>query len=165
MNGLPEHLPRGMLRFIVCGSVDDGKSTLIGRMLWESGLLFEDQCEALAADSLRHGTQGTEPDFALLTDGLQAEREQGITIDVAYRFFATPRRKFVVADAPGHEQYTGNMATGASTAQLAVILIDARKGVLQQTRRHSRILDLLGVRQIVVAINKMDLAEIGRAHV
>ena len=148
---------RQMLRFIVCGSVDDGKSTLIGRLLWEADALADDHRVALQADSRKHGTQGDNLDFALLMDGLQAEREQGITIDVAYRFFATPRRSFVVADAPGHEQYTGNMATGASTAQLAVILIDARKGVLVQTRRHSRILAMLGIRQIVVAVNKMDM--------
>ena len=127
------------LRFITCGSVDDGKSTLIGRLLYETKLIFEDQLEALKADSKKFGTQGERLDFALLVDGLQAEREQGITIDVAYRFFATPKRRFIVADTPGHEQYTRNMATGASTAQAAVLLIDARKGVLTQTKRHSRI--------------------------
>ena len=147
----------GLLRFITCGSVDDGKSTLIGRLLWECGCLTEDHAEALARDSKKHGTQGGDLDYALLLDGLQAEREQGITIDVAYRFFATARRKFIVADTPGHEQYTCNMATGASTASLAVLLIDARKGVLVQTRRHSRIVDMLGIRHVVVAVNKMDL--------
>lgn len=148
---------RDLLRFITCGSVDDGKSTLIGRLLWDAGALPEDTIAALARDSLRHGTQGEDLDFALLLDGLQAEREQGITIDVSYRFFATARRKFVVADTPGHEQYTCNMATGASTAQLAVLLIDARKGVLLQTRRHSRIVRMLGIRHVVIAVNKMDL--------
>ena len=146
-----------LLRFITCGSVDDGKSTLIGRLLYDSKLLFEDQLSALALDSKRHGTQGELLDFALLVDGLSAEREQGITIDVAYRFFATDRRKFIVADTPGHEQYTRNMVTGASTADLAVILIDARKGVLSQTRRHSFLVKLLGIRHVVLAINKMDL--------
>jgi len=146
-----------LLRFITCGSVDDGKSTLIGRLLWESKLLFEDQAAALERDSRQYGAQGESLDFALLVDGLQAEREQGITIDVAYRFFATARRKFIVADTPGHEQYTRNMATGASTADLAVILVDARKGVLTQTRRHTRIAGMLGIRHVVVAINKMDL--------
>jgi bifunctional enzyme CysN/CysC len=146
-----------LLRFITCGSVDDGKSTLIGRLLYESKLLFEDQLATLEADSKRVGTQGGALDFALLVDGLAAEREQGITIDVAYRFFATERRKFIVADTPGHEQYTRNMATGASTCDLAVILVDARKGVLTQTRRHSVIVSLLGVRHIVLAVNKMDL--------
>jgi bifunctional enzyme CysN/CysC len=145
------------LRFITCGSVDDGKSTLIGRLLYETKLIFEDQLEALKADSKKFGTQGERLDFALLVDGLQAEREQGITIDVAYRFFATPRRRFIVADTPGHEQYTRNMATGASTAQAAVLLIDARKGVLTQTKRHSRIVSMLGIRQVALAVNKMDL--------
>jgi bifunctional enzyme CysN/CysC len=145
------------LRFITCGSVDDGKSTLIGRLLYESKLIFEDQLEALKADSKKFGTQGEHLDFALLVDGLQAEREQGITIDVAYRFFATPRRRFIVADTPGHEQYTRNMATGASTAQAAVLLIDARKGVLTQTKRHSRIVSMLGICHVVLAVNKMDL--------
>src|SRR5512136_3054783 len=148
---------KSFLRFITCGSVDDGKSTLIGRLLWESKLIFEDQLAALEADSKKVGTQGGDLDFALLLDGLQAEREQGITIDVAYRFFATDRRTFIVADTPGHEQYTRNMVTGASTADLAVILIDARKGVLVQTRRHSYLVSLLGIRKIVLAINKMDL--------
>ena len=154
---LEQHRHKGLLRFITCGSVDDGKSTLIGRLLYDSKMIFEDQLAALEADSRRHGTQGQEIDFALLIDGLQAEREQGITIDVAYRFFATDKRKFIVADTPGHEQYTRNMVTGASTADLAVILIDARKGVLTQTRRHSYLVHLLGIRNIVLAINKMDL--------
>jgi bifunctional enzyme CysN/CysC len=145
------------LRFITCGSVDDGKSTLIGRLLYESKAIFDDQLAALATDSAQYGTQGTQIDFALLVDGLQAEREQGITIDVAYRFFTTDARRFVVADTPGHEQYTRNMATGASTASLAVILIDARKGVLLQTRRHSRIVAMMGIKHVVVAVNKMDL--------
>jgi bifunctional enzyme CysN/CysC len=147
------------LRFITCGSVDDGKSTLIGRLLYETKLIFEDQLEALKADSKKFGTQGERLDFALLVDGLQAEREQKITIDVAYRFFATPRRRFIVADTPGHEQYTRNMATGASTAQAAVLLIDARKGVLTQTKRHSRIISMLGLRHVALAVNKMDLVE------
>jgi bifunctional enzyme CysN/CysC len=150
---------KDLLRFITCGSVDDGKSTLIGRLLYESHMLLEDQIEALASDSRRLGTQGDELDFALLVDGLAAEREQGITIDVAYRFFATERRKYIVADTPGHEQYTRNMVTGASTADLAIILIDARKGVLTQTRRHSYLVSLLGIRRIVLAINKMDLVD------
>jgi bifunctional enzyme CysN/CysC len=148
---------KSLLRFITCGSVDDGKSTLIGRLLYESKLIFEDQLAALHADSRRFGTRGADPDFALLLDGLAAEREQGITIDVAYRFFSTDKRKFIVADTPGHEQYTRNMATGASTADLAVILVDARKGVLPQTRRHSYLVSLLGIRRIVLAVNKMDL--------
>jgi bifunctional enzyme CysN/CysC len=147
------------LRFITCGSVDDGKSTLIGRLLYETKLIFEDQLEALKADSKKFGTQGERLDFALLVDGLQAEREQKITIDVAYRFFATERRRFIVADTPGHEQYTRNMATGASTAQAAVLLIDARKGVLIQTKRHSRIVSMLGIRHVALAVNKMDLVE------
>ena len=146
-----------LLRFITCGSVDDGKSTLIGRLLHDSAQLREDQLVALESDSRRVGTQGEALDFALLVDGLAAEREQGITIDVAYRFFATDRRKFIVADTPGHEQYTRNMVTGASTADLAVILIDARKGVLTQTRRHSYLVNLIGIRNVVLAINKMDL--------
>ncbi|VWC43810.1 sulfate adenylyltransferase subunit CysN [Burkholderia arboris] len=146
-----------LLRFITCGSVDDGKSTLIGRLLYESNMLFDDQLTQLEADSKKVGTQGGELDFALLVDGLSAEREQGITIDVAYRFFATARRKFIVADTPGHEQYTRNMITGASTADLAVILIDARKGVLTQTRRHSHLVALIGIQRVVLAINKMDL--------
>jgi bifunctional enzyme CysN/CysC len=146
-----------LLRFITCGSVDDGKSTLIGRLLWESQQIFDDQLSALQADSKRHGTQGQDIDFALLVDGLAAEREQGITIDVAYRFFATPRRKFIVADTPGHEQYTRNMVTGASTADVAVLLIDARQGVLTQTRRHAYLVSLVGIKQIILAVNKMDL--------
>src|SRR5579871_5219575 len=145
---------KDLLRFITCGSVDDGKSTLIGRLLHDSKLIFEDQLTALAKDSARHGTTGEDLDFALLVDGLEAEREQGITIDVAYRFFSTSRRRFVVADTPGHVQYTRNMATGASSADLAVVLIDARKGVITQTRRHSHILGLLGVRHVVLAVNK-----------
>ncbi len=145
------------LRFITCGSVDDGKSTLIGRLLYETKLIFEDQLEALKLDSKKFGTQGERLDFALLVDGLQAEREQGITIDVAYRFFSTPKRRFIVADTPGHEQYTRNMATGASTAQAAVLLIDARKGILVQTKRHSRIVSMLGIRHVALAVNKMDL--------
>src|SRR3954449_6859940 len=148
-----------LLRFITCGSVDDGKSTLIGRLLHDSKLIFEDQLSALSKDSKRYGTTGEDIDFALLVDGLEAEREQGITIDVAYRFFSTPRRSFIVADTPGHEQYTRNMATGASSADLAVILIDARKGVLTQTRRHTYIVTLLGIRHLVLAINKMDLVD------
>ncbi|MXP26724.1 sulfate adenylyltransferase subunit CysN [Altererythrobacter indicus] len=151
------HQNKGLLRFITCGSVDDGKSTLIGRLLYDSKMIFEDQLAALEADSKRVGTQGQDIDFALLVDGLAAEREQGITIDVAYRFFATEKRKFIVADTPGHEQYTRNMVTGASTADLAVILIDARKGVLSQTRRHSFLAHLIGIRHIVLAVNKMDL--------
>ena len=149
--------PKDLLRFITCGSVDDGKSTLIGRLLHDSKLIYDDQLSSLVRDSERHGTTGDDIDFALLVDGLEAEREQGITIDVAYRFFATANRSFIVADTPGHEQYTRNMATGASNAQLAVILIDARKGVLVQTRRHSLICSLLGIRHVVIAINKMDL--------
>jgi bifunctional enzyme CysN/CysC len=156
---LERHQAKSLLRFITCGSVDDGKSSLIGRLLYESKMIFEDQFAALREDSKRIGTRGGELDFALLVDGLTAEREQGITIDVAYRFFTTEKRKFIVADTPGHEQYTRNMVTGASTADLAVILIDARKGVLTQTRRHSYIAALLGVRHIVVAVNKMDLVE------
>ena len=154
---LEAHQHKSLLRFITCGSVDDGKSTLIGRLLYDSKMIFEDQLAALESDSIKHGTQGAEIDFALLVDGLAAEREQGITIDVAYRFFATEKRKFIVADTPGHEQYTRNMVTGASTADLAVILIDARKGVLQQTRRHSYLVHLLGIRHVVLAVNKMDL--------
>ena len=156
---LESHQHKSLLRFITCGSVDDGKSTLIGRLLYDSKMIFEDQLAALEADSKRVGTQGGEIDFALLVDGLSAEREQGITIDVAYRFFATEKRKFIVADTPGHEQYTRNMVTGASTADLAVILIDARKGVLTQTRRHSYLAHLIGIRNIVLAVNKMDLVD------
>jgi len=154
---LRQHQHKSLLRFITCGSVDDGKSTLIGRLLYDSKMIFEDQLSALEADSKKVGTQGQEIDFALLVDGLAAEREQGITIDVAYRFFATEKRKFIVADTPGHEQYTRNMVTGASTADLAVILIDARKGVLTQTRRHSYLVHLIGIRNVVLAVNKMDL--------
>ena len=154
---LKAHEDKPLLRFITCGSVDDGKSTLIGRLLYESRRLFDDQLAALEADSRRHGTQGERIDYALLLDGLAAEREQGITIDVAYRYFDTDKRKFIVADCPGHEQYTRNMATGASTADLAVVLVDARKGLLAQTRRHSYIVSLLGLRQVVLAVNKMDL--------
>ncbi|MBA4762019.1 sulfate adenylyltransferase subunit CysN [Sphingomonas sp.] len=160
---LEQHQSKSLLRFITCGSVDDGKSTLIGRLLYDSKMIFEDQLAALEADSKRVGTQGQEIDFALLVDGLAAEREQGITIDVAYRFFATEKRKFIVADTPGHEQYTRNMVTGASTADLAVILIDARKGVLTQTRRHSFLAHLIGIRHIVLAVNKMDLVGYDRA--
>ncbi len=154
---LEQHQRKSLLRFITCGSVDDGKSTLIGRLLYDSKLIFEDQLAALEADSKKVGTQGGEIDFALLVDGLAAEREQGITIDVAYRFFSTDKRKFIVADTAGHEQYTRNMVTGASTADLAVILIDARKGVLTQTRRHSFLVSLIGIRHVVLAVNKMDL--------
>jgi bifunctional enzyme CysN/CysC len=160
---LAQHEKKSMLRFITCGSVDDGKSTLIGRLLYDTKLLYEDQLAALKADSRKFGTQGEKIDFALLVDGLAAEREQGITIDVAYRFFSTEKRKFIVADTPGHEQYTRNMATGASTADLAVILIDARQGVLKQTRRHSYICALLGIRHVVVAVNKMDLVGFSRS--
>jgi bifunctional enzyme CysN/CysC len=156
---LDQHQHKSLLRFITCGSVDDGKSTLIGRLLYDSKMIFEDQLASLEADSKKMGTQGQEIDFALLVDGLAAEREQGITIDVAYRFFATEKRKFIVADTPGHEQYTRNMVTGASTADLAVILIDARKGVLTQTRRHSYLAHLIGIRNIVLAVNKMDLID------
>jgi bifunctional enzyme CysN/CysC len=159
---LETHQHKSLLRFITCGSVDDGKSTLIGRLLYDSKMIFEDQLEALQSDSKRVGTQGQEIDFALLVDGLAAEREQGITIDVAYRFFSTEKRKFIVADCPGHEQYTRNMVTGASTADLAVILIDARKGVLVQTRRHSYLAKLIGIKNIVLAVNKMDLIDYDR---
>jgi sulfate adenylyltransferase large subunit len=153
----PDVAPSSLLRFITCGSVDDGKSTLLGRLLYEGSRIPQDQLEALSAESKRYGSQGAAPDFALLVDGLAAEREQGITIDVAYRYFSTPRRKFIAADTPGHEQYTRNMATGASTADLAVLLVDARKGLLPQTRRHSLIVSMLGVRHVIVAVNKMDL--------
>jgi len=156
---LDQQQGQDLLRFISCGSVDDGKSTLIGRLLWEAQQLFDDQLISLQADSRKHGTQGNDIDFALLVDGLAAEREQGITIDVAYRFFSTARRKFIVADTPGHEQYTRNMATGASTADMAVILIDASKGVLTQTRRHAFIASLMGIRHVALAINKMDLVD------
>ena len=150
---------KDQLRFITCGSVDDGKSTLLGRLLHDSKSVFEDQLGAAEAESRKYGTQGENVDLALLVDGLQAEREQGITIDVAYRYFETERRKFIAADTPGHEQYTRNMATGASTADLAVILVDARKGILTQTRRHSYIVSLLGIRHVILAVNKMDLVD------
>src|ERR1700734_2385184 len=159
---LVQHQHKSLLRFITCGSVDDGKSTLIGRLLYDSKMIFEDQLATLEADSKRVGTQGQQIDFALLVDGLAAEREQGITIDVAYRFFSTEKRKFIVADTPGHEQYTRNMVTGASTADVAVILIDGRKGVLTQTRRHSYLVSLLGISKVVVAINKLDLVGYSR---
>jgi bifunctional enzyme CysN/CysC len=159
---LAQQEAKELLRFITCGSVDDGKSTLIGRLLYESKQIFDDQLDALESDSKRHGTQGTKIDFALLVDGLSAEREQGITIDVAYRFFTSARRKFIVADTPGHEQYTRNMVTGASTADLAVLLVDARKGVLTQTRRHSYLAKLVGIRRFVLAVNKMDLVDYDR---
>ena len=158
-----QHETKGLLRFITCGSVDDGKSTLIGRLLHDTRLLLDDQVSALEADSRRHGTQNGEIDFALRVDGLAAEREQGITIDVAYRFFGTERRKFIVADCPGHEQYTRNMATGASTADVAVVLVDARKGLLTQTRRHSYIVQLLGIHRVLLAVNKMDLVGFDQA--
>ncbi|GHA77258.1 sulfate adenylyltransferase subunit CysN [Cognatilysobacter bugurensis] len=160
---LRQHETKGLLRFITCGSVDDGKSTLIGRLLHDTRGLFSDQLTALEADSRRHGTRGGEVDYALLLDGLAAEREQGITIDVAYRFFGTEKRKFIVADCPGHEQYTRNMATGASTADVAIVLVDARKGLLAQTRRHSYIVSLLGIRHVLLAVNKMDLVGFDRA--
>ncbi|MEZ5817623.1 MAG: sulfate adenylyltransferase subunit CysN [Hyphomicrobiaceae bacterium] len=155
---------KSLLRFLTCGSVDDGKSTLIGRLLYDGGLVLDDQLAALESDSRKHGTTGKDLDFALLVDGLQAEREQGITIDVAYRYFATPRRKFIVADTPGHEQYTRNMATGASVSDLAVVLVDASKGILTQTRRHIAIIGLMGVRHVVLALNKMDLADFSEAR-
>ncbi len=154
-----EHSGKGLLRFITCGSVDDGKSTLIGRLLYETNLVYEDTFQQVAKDSLRHGTQGDDIDFALLVDGLAAEREQGITIDVAYRYFSTERRMFIVADTPGHEQYTRNMVTGASTADLALILVDASKGLLPQTKRHSYIVQLLGIKKVVVAVNKIDMVD------
>ncbi|MDA8625852.1 GTP-binding protein, partial [Alphaproteobacteria bacterium] len=156
---LAAHEEKTMLRFITCGSVDDGKSTLIGRLLYDSKMIFDDQLSALEAASKKSGTQGEAIDFALLVDGLAAEREQGITIDVAYRFFATEKRKFIVADTPGHEQYTRNMVTGASTADLAVLLVDARQGILTQTRRHAYLVHLLGIKHIVLAVNKMDLVD------
>ncbi|MFB0994205.1 MAG: GTP-binding protein, partial [Paracoccaceae bacterium] len=160
---LKKHQHKTMLRFITCGSVDDGKSTLIGRLLYDSKMIFEDQLANLKRDSKTLGTQGAEIDFALLVDGLAAEREQGITIDVAYRFFSTDKRKFIVADTPGHEQYTRNMVTGASTADLAIILIDARQGVLTQTKRHSYLVHLLGIKNLVLAVNKMDLVGYSQA--
>ncbi len=156
---LAQHEQKELLRFLTCGSVDDGKSTLIGRLLHDSKMIYEDQLEAIKSDSVKHGTTGEKIDLALLVDGLQAEREQGITIDVAYRYFSTAKRKFIIADTPGHEQYTRNMATGASTCDLAIILIDARYGVVTQTRRHSYIASLLGIKHIVVAVNKMDLLD------
>ncbi|VUD56671.1 Sulfate adenylyltransferase subunit 1 [Thalassocella blandensis] len=156
---LAQHERKELLRFLTCGSVDDGKSTLIGRLLHDSKMIYEDQLEAIKSDTTKHGTTGAKVDLALLVDGLQAEREQGITIDVAYRYFSTAKRKFIIADTPGHEQYTRNMATGASTCDLAVILIDARYGVQTQTRRHSFIASLLGIKHLVVAINKMDLVD------
>ncbi|MEJ2132615.1 MAG: sulfate adenylyltransferase subunit CysN, partial [Gammaproteobacteria bacterium] len=156
---IANHERKEILRFLTCGSVDDGKSTLIGRLLHDSKLIYEDQLEAVRQDSLKVGTQGDDVDLALVVDGLQAEREQGITIDVAYRYFSTNKRKFIIADTPGHEQYTRNMATGASTCDVAVILIDARNGVLTQTRRHSFIASLLGIHHVIVAINKMDLVD------
>lgn len=158
---LKQHEQKDLLRFITCGSVDDGKSTLIGRLLHDSKMIYEDQLAAISKDSKKSGTTGEEVDLALLVDGLQSEREQGITIDVAYRYFSTDKRKFIIADTPGHEQYTRNMATGASTASLAIILIDARHGVLTQTRRHSFIVSLLGIKHVIVAVNKMDLVEYG----
>ena len=161
---LDQHQNKSLLRFLTCGSVDDGKSTLIGRLLHDSKQIYEDQLAAIHADSQKVGTTGEKPDLALLVDGLAAEREQGITIDVAYRYFSTKKRKFIIADTPGHEQYTRNMATGASTCDLAVILIDARKGVLDQTRRHSFIASSLGIRHFVVAVNKMDLVDFDQAR-
>jgi len=156
---LKKHEDKDMLRFLTCGSVDDGKSTLIGRMLYDSKMIFDDQLAAIESESKKYGTTGDKLDMALLVDGLQSEREQGITIDVAYRFFTTERRKFIIADTPGHEQYTRNMVTGASTADVAIVLIDARKGILTQTRRHSFIVNLLGIKHVIVAINKMDLVD------
>ncbi len=161
---LAQHERKELLRFLTCGSVDDGKSTLIGRLLHDSKMIYEDQLEAVKSDTTKHGTTGEKIDLALLVDGLQAEREQGITIDVAYRYFSTAKRKFIIADTPGHEQYTRNMATGASTCDLAIILIDARHGVMTQTRRHSFIASLLGIKHLVVAINKMDLVDFSEAR-
>ncbi|WP_419572366.1 sulfate adenylyltransferase subunit 1, partial [Rheinheimera sp.] len=161
---LKQHENKQLLRFITCGSVDDGKSTLIGRLLHDSKMIFEDQLAAITEDSKKVGTQGNKVDLALLVDGLQSEREQGITIDVAYRYFSTDKRKFIIADTPGHEQYTRNMATGASTCDLAIILIDARKGVQTQTRRHSFICSLLGIKHVIVAINKMDLVDYSQSR-
>ncbi|MEA2019455.1 MAG: GTP-binding protein, partial [Campylobacterota bacterium] len=161
---LKTHENKDMLRFLTCGSVDDGKSTLIGRMLYDSKMIFDDQLSAIESESKKYGTTGEKLDMALLVDGLQSEREQGITIDVAYRFFATDSRKFIIADTPGHEQYTRNMVTGASTADVAIILIDARKGILTQTRRHSFIVSLLGIKNIIVAINKLDLVDFSEAR-
>ena len=156
---LAAHERKDLMRFLTCGSVDDGKSTLIGRLLHDSKMIYEDQLAAITKDSKKVGTTGEKVDLALLVDGLQSEREQGITIDVAYRYFSTSKRKFIIADTPGHEQYTRNMATGASNCDLAIILVDARKGLLTQTRRHSFIVSLLGIKHVVVAVNKMDLME------
>ncbi|MBZ9610328.1 sulfate adenylyltransferase subunit CysN [Rheinheimera maricola] len=161
---LKQHENKQLLRFITCGSVDDGKSTLIGRLLHDSKMIFEDQLAAITEDSKKVGTQGTRVDLALLVDGLQSEREQGITIDVAYRYFSTDKRKFIIADTPGHEQYTRNMATGASTCDLAIILVDARRGVQTQTRRHSFICSLLGIKHVIIAVNKMDLVDYSQAR-
>ena len=161
--GVERSAGHGELRFLTCGSVDDGKSTLIGRLIADSAGLADDQAKALREDSRRFGTCDDAMDFALLLDGLEAEREQGITIDVAYRFFATPRRAFVVADTPGHPQYTRNMVTGASNAELAVLLVDARKGLVQQTRRHAAIVSLMGIRRVVLAVNKFDLVDFSEA--
>src|SRR3954464_8582910 len=161
---LLQHERKELLRFISCGSVDDGKSTLIGRLLYESKMIYEDQISAIKKDTAKHGTTGDDLDLALALDGLQEEQQQGITIDVAYRYFSTEKRKFIIADTPGHEQYTRNMATGASTADLAIILIDARKGVLPQTKRHSFIVSLVGIRHVVVAVNKMDLVGYDQAR-
>ena len=161
---LKEHENKEILRFITCGSVDDGKSTLIGRLLYDSKMIFEDQLAAIEKDSKKVGTTGDKIDLALLVDGLASEREQGITIDVAYRFFSTDKRKFIIADTPGHEQYTRNMATGASTADVAIILIDARQGILTQTKRHSYIASLLGIKNLIVAINKMDLVDLAKKY-
>ena len=163
INYLKEHENKDMLRFLTCGSVDDGKSTLIGRMLYDSKMIFDDQLAAVQSENKKYGTTGEKIDMALFVDGLQSEREQGITIDVAYRFFSTENRKFIIADTPGHEQYTRNMVTGASTADVAIILIDARKGILTQTRRHSYIVSLLGIKHVIVAINKMDLVDFDKA--
>lgn len=160
---LAQHERKELLRFLTCGSVDDGKSTLIGRLLHDSKMIYEDQLDAIKSDSVKHGTTGEKIDLALLVDGLQAEREQGITIDVAYRYFSTAKRKFIIADTPGHEQYTRNMATGASTCDMAIILIDARYGVVTQTRRHSYIASLLGIKHVVIAVNKMDLLDFDEA--
>ena len=160
---LEQHEQKELLRFLTCGSVDDGKSTLIGRLFYDSKLIYEDTLQTLMKDSVTQGTTGGDFDPALFTDGLKAEREQGITIDVAYRYFSTEKRKFIIADTPGHEQYTRNMATGASTCDLAVILIDARHGVIEQTRRHSFIVSLLGIKHVLVAVNKMDLVDYDEA--
>ena len=160
---LAQHENKDMLRFLTCGSVDDGKSTLIGRLLHDSKMIYEDQLAAITKDSKKSGTTGEKVDLALLVDGLQSEREQGITIDVAYRYFSTDKRKFIIADTPGHEQYTRNMVTGASTCDLAIILVDAREGVKTQTKRHSFLASLLGIKHVIVAVNKMDLMEYSEA--